>query len=239
MSMLTLVRHGQASFFAADYDRLSDLGEKQAVLLGEHWARLGLGFDEVYTGPRVRQRQTADWIGDGLRRAGLPWPDPVVLSELDEYDLEGMFKRLAPELARQRTEFAGLVESYQGSRGHAEQVRSFQKMFEVLVLHWLESAEHHPQVESWPTFRDRVRGVLRGIMDRPGRGRRVALFTSGGFVGAATQLALGAPDRTALELSWRVRNGSLTEFVFTRDRFTLDSFNGVPHLEDPSLWTYR
>ena len=239
MSMLTLVRHGQACFFAADYDRLSDLGEKQAVLLGEHWARLGLGFDEVYTGPRVRQRQTADLIGDGLRRPGLPWPDPVVLSELDEYDLEGLFKRLAPELARQRTEFAGLVESYQGSRGDAEQLRRFQKMFEVLVLHWLESAESHSQVESWPTFRDRVRGVLRRIMDRPGRGRRVALFTSGGFVGAATQLALDAPDRAALELSWRVRNGSLTEFVFTRDRFTLDSFNGVSHLEDPSLWTYR
>jgi len=42
-----------------------------------------------------------------------------------------------------------------------------------------------------------------------------------------------------LELHWRLRNGSLTEFAFTRDRFTLDSFNTVPHLDDPALWSYR
>jgi broad specificity phosphatase PhoE len=65
------------------------------------------------------------------------------------------------------------------------------------------------------------------------------LFTSGGFIGSAVQRTLSGPVRTALELSWRIRNGSLTEFVFTRDRCTLDSFNTVPHLENPDLWTYR
>ena len=39
MSVLTLVRHGQASFFAADYDRLSPAGEGQARHLGDYWAR--------------------------------------------------------------------------------------------------------------------------------------------------------------------------------------------------------
>ena len=42
-----------------------------------------------------------------------------------------------------------------------------------------------------------------------------------------------------LELSWRLRNCSLTEFVFTRGRVTLDSFNAVPHLGDAARWTYR
>ena len=59
-----------------------------------------------------------------------------------------------------------------------------------------------------------------------------------GVIGTAVRLALDAPDRTALEVNWRVRNGSLTEFVFTKDRLTLDSFNALPHLEDPALWTY-
>ena len=67
----------------------------------------------------------------------------------------------------------------------------------------------------------------------------MAVFTSGGFIGSAVQLALAAPDRTALELHWRLRNGSLTEFAFTRERFSLDSFNTVPHLDDPALWSYR
>jgi hypothetical protein len=36
-----------------------------------------------------------------------------------------------------------------------------------------------------------------------------------------------------------VRNCSLTEFMFSHDRMSLDSFNAIPHLEDPALRTYR
>jgi broad specificity phosphatase PhoE len=75
-------------------------------------------------------------------------------------------------------------------------------------------------------------------MAKPGSGRRVAVFTSGGVIGTSVRLALAAPDRTAMEVNWRVRNCSLTEFVFTTGRFSLDSFNALPHLEDPTLWTY-
>jgi broad specificity phosphatase PhoE len=84
MSSLTLVRHGQASFFAEDYDQLSALGHAQAGLLGDHWVRRRLGFDEVYVGPRTRQRQTAEAVGERYRQSGLPWPEPVLLPELDE-----------------------------------------------------------------------------------------------------------------------------------------------------------
>jgi broad specificity phosphatase PhoE len=93
-------------------------------------------------------------------------------------------------------------------------------------------------VESFPAFRDRVECGLRIVMGKPGSGRRVALFTSGGVIGASVRLALAAPDRSALEVNWRVRNCSLTEFVFSKGRFTLDSFNALPHLENPALWTY-
>ena len=94
-------------------------------------------------------------------------------------------------------------------------------------------------VEAFAAFRDRVERGLRRVMQGAGSGRRVALFTSGGVIGTSVRLALAAPDRMALEVNWRVRNCSLTEFVFTKDRFTLDSFNALPHLEDPALWTYR
>ena len=48
MAELYLVRHGQASFGAADYDRLSERGEQQSVWLGEYFARLekqGIGIN--------------------------------------------------------------------------------------------------------------------------------------------------------------------------------------------------
>jgi hypothetical protein len=31
----------------------------------------------------------------------------------------------------------------------------------------------------------------------------------------------------------------LSEFIFSGDRFSLDSFNALPHLREESLWSYR
>ena len=119
--------------------------------------------------------------------------------------------------------------------------RAFQRMFEVLLTHWqaAQSAAETGMEETWDLFRDRVWTGLRQITEQSGRNRRVAAFTSGGFIGAAVGRVLGAPDRTALELSWRLRNGSLTSLMFTPGRLTLDEFNTVPHLPDPAYWTYR
>jgi broad specificity phosphatase PhoE len=239
MSVLALVRHAQASFFDDDYDRLSPVGEAQARQLGDYWSSQGEVFGEVYVGPRRRQQQTAELVGDQYRRAGLPWPEPVVLPELDEYDLLGMRERLAPALARSDQAFAGLVAVFRDSTGEHEHARGFQRMFEALLAHWQTAPAAAEVVEDWPAFRDRVRRGLARITDGPGRGRRVAAFTSGGFIGTAVGLVLAAPDRAALELSWRLRNGSLTRLVFTPGRLTLDEFNAVSHLPDPALWTYR
>jgi broad specificity phosphatase PhoE len=239
MSSLFLIRHGQASFHADDYDQLSEVGRTQARLLGEYWARRGLVFDEVYTGPRWRQRETALLACAAYRGQGACWPEAVQLPEYDEYDLDGLIKGLAPKLAQEDPAFAELVARYQQSGDPQARVRNFQKAFERLTGHWIEMTHPCLGLESWPTFRARVQRGLRHIQEQAGHGRRVALFTSGGFIGAAVQFALAAPDRTALEVNWRVRNGSLTEFVFTRDRLTLDSFNAIPHLESPDLWTYR
>jgi broad specificity phosphatase PhoE len=239
MSVLALVRHGQASFFADDYDRLSPAGEAQARHLGDYWAGRGEVIHEVYVGPRRRQQHTAELASEQVRRAGLSWPEPVVLPELDEYDLAGLMSRVAPALIEQDRAFAELVNGYRQSMGDHERTRSFQRMFEALLTHWLAATEAVEAVEGWPAFRDRVWRGLRMMTDRPGRGRRVAAFTSGGFIGTAAGLVLAAPDRSALELNWRLRNGSLTRFVFSPGRLTLDEFNAVPHLPDPALWTYR
>jgi broad specificity phosphatase PhoE len=238
MSSLILVRHGQASFLAEDYDRLSPVGENQAALLGDHWVRRGLVFDEIYTGPRLRQSRTAEIVGERFRHAGVPWPEPVLLPELDEYDLPGLVGNLIPDLLAKEKRFTDLVESYQRSP-ESERSRTFQRMFEVLLRHWQTVPHAVEGLEGWSMFRDRVRRGLERIQTRPGNGRRVVAFTSGGFIGTAVHLAVGSRDHAALEINWRIRNCSLTEFIFTRDRLTLDTLNAVPHLEDPDVWTYR
>ncbi len=82
MGTLYLVRHGQASFGAEDYDNLSELGHKQAVRLGEYWRERGMVFDAVIIGTLNRHRQTWEGIAKGLgvEAEVLPWPG------LNEYD---------------------------------------------------------------------------------------------------------------------------------------------------------
>jgi broad specificity phosphatase PhoE len=54
MGILYVVRHAQASFFEQNNDKLSVLGEAQARLLGEYWARCNLIFDRTCVGPSIR-----------------------------------------------------------------------------------------------------------------------------------------------------------------------------------------
>jgi len=239
MSTLTLVRHAQASFFADEYDQLSAVGQQQARLLGEYWVRCKLQFDEVYVGPRQRHQQTAAAVTAVFQEAGLSYQEPVVVDELDEYDLSGILTCLAPNLAHNNREFAALMERQRHGATPEEQARNFQRMFEPLMLHWLSAGDLCDGVESWTAFRARVERGLKRMTDSPTRGRRVVAFSSGGFIGTAVQTVLGAPDRTALELNWRIRNTALTEFVFTRGRVTLDVFNSIAHLADPAMVTYR
>jgi broad specificity phosphatase PhoE len=239
MSSLTLVRHGQADFCADDYDQLTALGEQQARLLGEYWVRQGARFDEVYTGPRVRQKRSAKITGAAFRQAGLAWPETVERADLDEFDLHGIVHQIIPEYSRLNPDFARLLAEFRQTKMDREKLHSFQRMFEPLLVYWQGLPAGTEGFESWPEFRQRVERAIGQIVEAPGSGRRVVAFTSGGFIGNVSRRALAAPDRTALELAWRLRNASLTEFVFTQDRFTLDSFNAVPHLADPALWTHR
>ena len=237
--MLTVVRHGQASLFAADYDQLSPIGERQGQALGVYWAAQRVTIDAVYTGPRVRHRTFAELAAEAYRAQGLNWPQPVVLNELDEFDLDGMAKHCAPQLSGRDPEFARMVQEFSESKADEERQRSFQRMFERVLRHWQASEVLEGDVETWGAFRSRVAGVVRRIQSESPRGARVAVFTSGGVIGCALQHALGVSDAMMLDLSWRIRNASLTDFMFTPERFTLDTFNTIPHLSDPTLWTYR
>jgi broad specificity phosphatase PhoE len=58
MSRLYLVRHGQAGTRKA-YDSLSELGRRQARLLGEYFVSEKIHFTGAYCGALVRQEETA------------------------------------------------------------------------------------------------------------------------------------------------------------------------------------
>jgi len=237
LAYLTLVRHGQATAFEKITDRLSPLGETQATKLAQFWIRRQITFDEVYTGSLIRQKRTEELVSAEYNAAGGRWPRAQVLPELNEYEADLVIRHLAPKLAAQDQEFRKLVES-SGSEG-PDRNRRFQRMFEALMTRWVAGTLSTPEVEPWPAFRERVGRGLRRLTRGGQSGRRVVAFTSGGFIGAAVQIALSAPDPSGLEVNWRVRNCSLTEFLFSGERLSLDTFNAIPHLEDPALRSFR
>lgn len=239
MSVLTLVRHGQARAFQKESDLLTEAGEEQARRLASFWIENGIRFDEVYTGALVRQHATEQLVARSFAEAQIEWPAALMLPEFDEYDATGVLGRLVPALASSDPKYADLVRAFEAVReSPGERNRAFQKMFEVAMRVWLSGELNPDGVEPFTNFRDRVRRGLTNVMAAGGN-RRVVVFTSGGPIGIAVQTAMHSPDRMFLEVNWRVRNCSVTEFLFSGDRFSLDSFNALPHLPDASLWTYR
>jgi broad specificity phosphatase PhoE len=239
LSNLYAIRHGQASFFAADYDQLSLIGETQSRLLGEYWASRRVLFDQVFTGPRRRHIDTARLVGEAYRAARLPWPEPIVLPGLDEYEAEAVLKQALPRLVDEHENIRRLHDAVERAADRAEKLRAFQKMYEVVIDRWVHGQLDLPEVESWAAFCERMHQALAQIAADPASGRQVAAFTSGGPVGICMQRALGLTHRTTLQMAWMVRNAAFSEFIFSGERFTLSRYNAFPHLDDPEHLTYR
>ena len=244
MALLTLVRHGQASFLESNYDKLSERGERQSQILGEYWLETGAYFDQVYYGPACRHLCTGELVADVYRRAGAAWPEPVTLPELDEYPGIEVMRTFLPGLMEKQEDIRALEAEFRQTGDRSASFRIYDKIFQRITRMWVDEELDSPEVESWRDFCERVdrgiaairEGVYKNDLHKNGR---VAVFTSGGVIAATVRKALDlAPQRT-LELSWTSRNASYTEFLFSRDRFSLSSFNNHPHLEDEELLTYR
>lgn len=238
MSELVLVRHGQAAAFTADTDRLTELGERQIETLARWWVTRGVTFDDVRSGTLRRQVESERIVARVYAAAGRPWPEPLRDPGWNEYDATGVMGKFAPALAAREPTFQALVHDFETNRERPDRNRWFQRMFEVLIDHWVRG-EHEPDgVEPFRAFHTRVLDARERVRSGP-NGRKVAVFSSGGAIGVCVQTSLDAPPAAALKVNWRVRNASLTEFTFSRDRISLDAFNAIAHLDDPALLSFR
>ena len=232
MTILVLVRHGQASFGARNYDELSALGARQSTVLGQHWARLAQTFDAAYSGDMSRQRATAT---HALAAAGLNALRVEERPAFNEYDFESIMRAYFPVVAREHPELAHSPQQLMTDR------KLFQAVYEKAIAYWLREHphEHHP-FESWLAFCARA---VTGLKDIATRERKaVAVFTSGGVIAAALREALGVDDLNTFRLNWRIYNASVHVLRMGRDGFSLMGFNNVSHLEmagDPALLTFR
>ena len=236
MGSIYLIRHGQASFGADDYDVLCANGVRQSQILGEHLARLGTRFDLCYSGELQRQRHTAEHALDRLRSAGVPTPDLCIEPAFNEFRAEELIRAHLPELLEQEPRTLDILSNVTEHRGE------FQRLFQRVIDGWLAGRLQRPGLESWEGFASRVELGLRRVIEQAGERASIAVFTSGGAITALLHRIIGVPPLKAFELNWQIVNTSLTHLKFRGSDVSLASFNNHAHLEllkAPELITYR
>jgi broad specificity phosphatase PhoE len=213
MGTLYLVRHGQASFGAADYDNLSALGHQQSQRLGDYFAHKGVAFEAVMTGTLKRHAQTWEGIAKGANLSHTPllWPG------LNEYDSEAVIKAIHP----MPLEKPDTPELY---RHHFRLLRDG-------LTQWMNGVVSPHGMPTYNAFVHGVSSALEHVRKR--HTGNVLIVSSGGPISTAVGHILGTSPETTIELNLRIRNSAVTEFHFTPKRHMLVTYNTLPHLDAP------
>ncbi len=236
MSELVLVRHGQASFGAASYDKLSENGIEQVKVLSRHWQQLGERFDHIYSGSLLRQRETAAEL------LGLVAGTPSAATEnqaFNEYSGDPLMRIYLRDYAHELSDL-------QAVQWPISDPRLFQTLFERATAKWIENqltpTDSDQDFEYWQDFKTRVHAGLDELMSAHPKSSRVLLATSGGVIAMALQRVLQFPDQHVISTNWMVHNSSVTRIRYSGERLSLTQFNNLAHLEKHDLAhmvTYR
>ncbi|MDO5757456.1 MAG: histidine phosphatase family protein [Rhodobacterales bacterium] len=205
MTEIILVRHGQANSNATDeagYDRLSDLGHRQAAWLGDWLNGTEPHFDRVITGTLTRQRQTAAAMGYRATRQ-----DPR-LNELTYFNL------------------AHAMEAQHGVPA-PDSAQEFARYLPDVISHWAEDRLTGVP-ETFGSFRARIIALMDEVCTDHGR---TLMVTSGGVIGMVMQHVLGLQTRAMALMMLRIQNSSVHRLRHVHGRLVLDTFNATPHLD--------
>ena len=226
MGVLLLVRHGQASIDAVDYDQLSAVGRRQARVVGERLAHADLSVERIVCGTSARQRDTARELA-----AALGYPDAHLRTDarLDEFDHVNLLAA-HPVARTAATHPPGTEPGVPAALDEA-------------IARWIaanqddQSEGQVAYLESHASFVARAVGAVRALTDAPGTSIAV---TSAGVIAAVSAAALGVPAERWPSLAGRMVNTSITRMGGADAGSVLMTFNDYAHLEgDRRLITYR
>lgn len=214
MAEFYIVRHGQASFGAENYDKLSDLGHRQAKWLGEYFSRKDIKFDRVFRGDMVRHKETLDGIFSELSDT----PAEIIDLGFNEFD------------------FQNIVDAYLSI--YPEQTLSadakpalFYRLLKQSMLSWSQNNLPAEGLnETWGGFKTRVNNALKAVCDSQPK-HPILIVSSGGVIAMLLSLVLELQTHYVMELNMQVRNTSFSHFYFNKNGVRLSSFNNIPHLE--------
>jgi broad specificity phosphatase PhoE len=225
MPTVLLVRHGQASFGAADYDVLSELGRRQADLVAASLAARGYRPARLLSGTLRRQQETAA----AFRALGAPALE--VEPRWDEFNTDDVLTHHSDSALRIQGDGAGETLTNRG----------FQAALEPALAEWVAHAERSPTSQTWPQFSGAGTAALDDLATELGSGETAVIVTSGGAIAAVVGALLGAPAEVFAALNRTLVNAGITKIAIGSTGTNVLSVNDHSHLElvDRELVTYR
>lgn len=242
MSNVYFIRHGQAGTRGA-YDSLSELGRRQARLLGEHLVAQGVEFAAAYAGGLVRQQQTAAGVASAYAEAGLAFPEPSIDAGWDEFDFHHVYQELAPLMCEEDEEFRReheemLAAASANADDHTADVHRVWRASDTKVMDAWVGGRYPYSGESWGQFIERVAACRLEFRETQPR-ENVAVFTSAVPTAIWTARALEASNVHIPRLAAVLLNTAYTVLQLREKETLLFTFNAVPHLRTPELRTRR
>ncbi len=221
MSVLHLVRHGQASFGSDDYDNLSHKGIEQSIELGKALAKNKSIFDHVIVGPHRRHIQTFEGIKKGYNFMKLP--EPVIDKNFAENQLMEIAEHFIPEILNTSKTTKQIFQDCAPEERHDK----FLKLFQLVAKKWMneELDLSKKNFEGFSMFRKRIADVLRFIQANLSNKSNIMIVSSGGSISGVYAEVIECTQEDIMKLNFGIKNVSISEFEMTTERFTLQAFN--------------
>lgn len=237
MSKLLLIRHAQASLLSDDYDNLSEKGLQQSRLLGDYFIQKKYAFDKVYIGPLRRHRQTYQEVQAIYQANNFPLPTPIEIDELDEHRSMDTMKDMEDLLSIHHPTF----NKWQVEMATKPTPKLRMKMVDTFLNMWARDSfgfELPAGSQRFPDFNSQAKKGLDLVMQGNEQGKSIAVFSSGGCIGAMLGKVLGMDDPVKIMgLNLVMVNAALSEVLFSGSRLSMKSFNLTPHLPEEMVTT--
>ena len=214
MGAIHLIRHGQASWGADDYDELSERGLRQSALLGMAWEASDWAPTAAVSGSLRRHTQTAIAAIDASGRDSAMGGGYDVDDGWNEYDHRVFTSGLSGDITP----------------------RDFQPHLDASLASWMDGA-----LDGDVPYADWHGGILGSLdraLDAAGSGRHVAVFTSGGPIATVVSHLLAGDDSLFIRLNAVIVNASVTTVINGSTGPRVLSFNEHTHLPR-DLVTFR
>ncbi len=219
-----LIRHAQADWGGADYDRLSALGMRQAAALGQ-WIAQESGWrpQRLICGPRRRHQLTMAAIRDALQTAR--GTAAVVEIERDWDDADAAALLAAFRNAQPRApELAWVAPGASPAQARA--------LLTAVFAAWRDGALDADLPETWRAFAARITHA-RSALTTPSA-EQVLVVSSAAAIARCAQAALRLDDDAMIALNLGLDNAALSEFAVQDGAWRLLRWNCLPHFASDS-----